>query len=347
MANLKMTLACWNYDRTRALMDGSVKPDGIDLTYHNSFPAATFHRMMDKHEFEASELGLTFYLDKLQEDVPPFVAIPAFPIRLFSHSAIYINTNKGIEQPKDLVGKKIGEFFLYGHDAGTWAKGILQDHYGVPIDSYENLIGGVERPTPPLSWYKQKPPAHIKVRHIGTETTLDKMLDVGEIDALFSALVPPSMVRGSKNVRRLFPDFESVERDYYKTTGIFPIQHIVAIRRDVYEGNPWVAKSLYKAFKEARDSAYELYRHQAENMHRMFMVPWITQHFLEVQALLGDEWFPYGLKRNYKPLDTFLRYHYEQGLSKRRFKPEDFSCRRRSTTKAAASTERQWSRVWR
>ena len=222
MANLKMTLACWNYDRTRALMDGSVKPDGIDLTYHNSFPAATFHRMMDKHEFEASELGLTFYLDKLQEDVPPFVAIPAFPIRLFSHSAIYINTNKGIEQPKDLIGKKIGEFFLYGHDAGTWAKGILQDHYGVPIDSYENLIGGVERPTPPLSWYKQKPPAHIKVRHIGTETTLDKMLDVGEIDALFSALVPPSMVRGSKNVRRLFPDFESVERDYYKTTGIFP-----------------------------------------------------------------------------------------------------------------------------
>src|SRR4051794_4793851 len=148
MTDLKMTLACWNYDRTRALMDGSVKPEGIDLTYHNSFPAATFHRMMGKREFEASELGLTFYLDTLHEDDPPFVAIPVYPIRLFSHSAIYINTNKGIEQPKDLIGKKIGEFFLYGHDAGTWSKGILQDHYGVPVDSYSNYIGGVERPTP-------------------------------------------------------------------------------------------------------------------------------------------------------------------------------------------------------
>jgi len=203
MADLKMTLACWNYDRTRALMDGSVKPEGIELTYHNSFPAATFHRMMGKREFEASELGLTFYLDTLNEDDRPFVAIPVYPIRLFSHSAIYINTNKGIEQPKDLIGKKIGEFFLYGHDAGTWSKGILQDHYGVPVDSYSNYIGGVERPTPPLPWYKQKPPPHIRVQHIGTETTLDAMLDAGEIDALFSALVPPSMTRGSKNVARL------------------------------------------------------------------------------------------------------------------------------------------------
>jgi 4,5-dihydroxyphthalate decarboxylase len=214
MADLKMTLACWNYDRTRALMDGSVKSEGIELTYHNSFPAATFHRMMGKREFEASELGLTFYLDSLHEDDPPFVAIPAYPIRLFSHSAIYINTNKGIREPKDLIGKRIGEFFLYGHDAGTWSKGILQDHYGVPIDSYSNFIGGVERPTPPLPWYTQKPPLHIKVQHIGTETTLDAMLEAGEIDALFSALVPPSMARGSKNISRLFPDFEAVERNY-------------------------------------------------------------------------------------------------------------------------------------
>jgi 4,5-dihydroxyphthalate decarboxylase len=323
MADLKLTLACWNYDRTRALMDGSVKPEGIELNYHNSFPAATFHRMMGKREFEASELGLTFYLDTLHEDDPPFVAIPVYPIRLFSHSAIYINTTKGIEQPKDLIGKRIGEFFLYGHDAGTWAKGILQDHYGVPIDSYSNLIGGVERPTPPLPWYKQKPPAHINVQHIGTDTTLDAMLDAGEIDALFSALVPPSLTKKSKNVRRLFPNFEKVEREYFKSTGIFPIQHVVAIRKDVYRANPWVARSLYQAFKEARDNAYENYRHQAENMHRMFMIPWITQHCLEMQELLGDDWFPYGLTRNYKPIETFLRYHYEQGLSKRRFKPED------------------------
>ena len=117
----------------------------------------------------------------------------------------------------------------------------------------------MERPTPPLPWYKQKPPPHISVRHIGIETTLDKMLDDGEIDALFSALVPPSMTRGSKNIARLFPDFEKAERDYYKTTCIFPIQHVVAIRKDVYKANPWIAASLYKAFKESRDKAYETY----------------------------------------------------------------------------------------
>src|SRR3954465_4817738 len=111
MTDLKMTLACWNSGRRGAVMDGRVKPGGIYLTYHNSFPAATFHRMMGKREFEASELGLTFYPATLQEDAPPFVAIPLFPVRLFCHSAIYINIHKGIEQPKDLIGKKIGEFF--------------------------------------------------------------------------------------------------------------------------------------------------------------------------------------------------------------------------------------------
>ena len=323
MADLKMTLACWNYDRTRALMDGSVKPEGIDLTYHNSFPAATFHRMMGKREFEASELGLTFYLDTLHDDDPPFVAIPVYPIRLFSHSAIYINTNKGIdaaEGPDRQEDRRVlplrprRRHLVEGHPAGPLRRADRQ------LFQLHRRRGAADAAA---ALVQAKPPPHIKVQHIGTETTLDKMLDAGEIDALFSALVPPSMARGSKNIARLFPDFEKVERDYYKSTGIFPIQHVVAIRKDVYKANPWVATSLYDAFKDSRDKAYEIYRHQSENMHRMFMVPWMTQHFLEMQALLGDDWFPYGLKRNYKPLDTFLRYHYEQGLSKRRFKPED------------------------
>src|SRR4029079_16844635 len=120
------------------------------------------------------------------------------------------------------------------------------------------------------------------------------------------------MPGGSKNIARLFPDFEKTEREYYKTTGIFPIQHVVAIRKDVYKANPWVAKSLYDAFKQSRDKAYETYRHQAENMHRMFMVPWITQHFSEMQALLGDDWVPYGLKGNYQQVHSCLRSHYVQ-----------------------------------
>jgi 4,5-dihydroxyphthalate decarboxylase len=265
---------------------------------------------------------LTFYLATLHEDDPPFVAIPVYPIRLFCHAQIYVNANAGIERPQDLAGRRVGEFFLYGHDAGIWSKGILSDEYGVPIDSYSTVIGGVEHPTPPLDWYPRKPPSHFKVQHIGTGTTLDAMLDSGEIDALFSALVPASLRRKSPNVRRLFPDFEADERDYFRRTGIFPIQHIVAIRRDVYRQHPWVARSLYDAFKAARDLAYTLYRHQSANMHRMFMIPWMTQHCAEMQELLGDDWFPYGVQRNWKALDTFCRYYQEQGLTDRRFTPE-------------------------
>jgi 4,5-dihydroxyphthalate decarboxylase len=324
MTDLPITLACWNYDRTRALMDGSVKPDGINLRYENLFPADNFPRMMRDREFEAAELGLTFYLATLHLDDPPFVAIPVYPIRLFCHAQIYINTHAGIERPQDLLGKRVGEFFLYGHDAGIWSKGILSDHYGVPADSYRaTLIGGVEHPTPPLPWYPLKPPAHLPVQHVGTGTTLDAMLDAGEIDALFSALVPASLRRNSPNVARLFPNFETVERDYFRQTGIFPIQHIVAIRKDVYRQNPWVAGSLYKAFAAARDQAYATYRHQAANMHRAFMIPWITQHCLDMQDLLGDDWFPYGVQRNWKALDTFCRYFQEQGLTTRRFRPEE------------------------
>jgi 4,5-dihydroxyphthalate decarboxylase len=323
VTDLPITLACWNYDRTRALMDGRVKPDGIALRYENLFPADNFPRMMRDRAFEAAELGLTFYLATLHEDNPPFVAIPVYPIRLFCHAQIYVNTNSGIERPQDLAGRRVGEFFLYGHDAGIWSKGILNDHYGVPIDSFSTVIGGVEHPTPPLDWYPRKPPSHLKVQHIGTGTTLDAMLDSGDIDALFSALVPASLRRKSPNVRRLFPDFEAVERDYFRRTGIFPIQHIVAIRRDVYRQHPWVARSLYDAFKAARDLAYTLYQHQSANMHRMFMIPWMTQHCAEMQELLGDDWFPYGVQRNWKALDTFCRYYQEQGLTDRRFTPEE------------------------
>ena len=324
MADLKMTLACWNYDRTRALMDGSVKPEGIDLTYHNSFPAATFHRMMGKREFEASELGLTFYLDTLHEDDPPFVAIPVYPIRLFSHSAIYINTNKGIREPKDLVGKKIGEFFLYGHDAGTWSKGILQDHYGVPIDSYSNYIGGVERPTPPLALVQaEAAAAHPGAAHRHRDDARrdarrgrDRRAVLGAGAAVDGARLKEhraAVSRFREGRARLLQDHRHLSDPARRRDPQGRLQG-QSLGREValqgLQGSP--------ATRPMR-----LYRHQSENMHRMFMVPWITQHFLEMQALLGDDWFSYGLKRNYKPLDTFLRYHYEQGLSKRRFKPED------------------------
>jgi 4,5-dihydroxyphthalate decarboxylase len=140
---------------------------------------------------------------------------------------------------------------------------------------------------------------------------------------LYSAQVPPSLVAGSRRIRYLFDDPEATGRQYFRKTGTFPIMHVVAIRKDVYRANPWVARSLYEAFTEAKHRAEELYRSQAQHMHRLFMIPWLSAHIEENRALMGDDSWPYGLERNRKPLDTFLRYHYEHGLSQRRFQPED------------------------
>ncbi len=323
MANLKLTLACWNYDRTRALMDGSVRPEGIELTYLNLFVADIFQRMVRNKEFEVSELGLTFYIGTLGLEEPPFIAIPVFPLRFFRHSAVFVNTASGIESPKDLIGKKVGELFLYGHDAGIWAKGILSDEYGVPTNSYPYYVGGLDRPVPKWDWLPFQPPSNVRVQQLGPNQTLDGMLEAGEIDALYSAIVPPSLLKGSKNVRRLFENYEAVEREYFRKTGIFPIMHTLVIRKDIYQKDPWVAQSLYKAFKEAKNQASNLYKAGEPFMHGLFMIPWLTAHREENRKLMGDDLWPYGLEPNRKVLETFLRYHHEQGLSKRRFKPEE------------------------
>ena len=322
MANLPIKLACWNYDRTRALMDGSVKAEGVDMTYLNLFPAESFRRMVKDKEFEVSELGLTFYIGTLDLKDPPFVALPIFPLRFFRHSAIYVNTEQ-VRTPKDLVGRNVGELFFYGHDAGLWAKGILAEEYGVPIDSVSYSVGGMDHFVPKWDWLPFEPPAKVKVRQLDPNQTLDAMLESGEIAALYSALTPPSLLKGSKKVARLFPDYETVERDYFRKTSIFPIMHTLVIRRDVYEKNRWLAQSIAKAFKDARDQAYQLYKVGDGLMHGMFMVPWFTAHRDENRALLGEDPYPYGVEANRKVLDTFCRYHHEQGLSKRRYKPEE------------------------
>jgi 4,5-dihydroxyphthalate decarboxylase len=320
---MKLSFSCWNYDRVQALLDGRVTPDGIDLEFHANFPAVTFQQAMRNGKFDACELGLTFYLATLHAPDPPFVAIPVYPVRLFLHSAIYVNANSGIDKPQDLIGKRVGELFVYGHDAGTFAKGVLADHYGVPTDSYRYFVGGVDRPMEEWTWFPLKPPANVQWEHIGADRTLDQMLVDGEIDALVSAIVPPSYLKRDGTVRRLFDDSAAVEREYFRTSGIFPIMHVVAIRKQVYRENPWVARSLYDALTKAKDVAEELYRSQEANMHRLFMVPWLTELREENQRLMGDDLWPYGVEPNRAALDTFLRYHHEQGVSRRRFAPED------------------------
>ncbi len=318
MSKLRLSLACWNYDRTRALMDGSVQPDGIDLTYLNLPVEETFFRMLRHREFDVAEMSLSSYAVSMFREPGPFVAIPIFPSRFFRHSCIYVNANAGIRVPKDLIGKRIGTP-EYQMTAPVWIRGILSDHYGVPVDSVTYCTGGEEEPGRPEKLKLDLPP-NITVEPIGEKKTLAAMLASGEIDALHTARMPSTFSTGGGSVRRLFENYKDVEQSYFRETGIFPIMHTLVVRRDVYEQNRWVARSLYKAFVEAQKRTYDdLYVTAALKA----MLPWLTAHVEETRALMGDDFWSYGFDRNRATLATFLRYHHEQGLSKRLLEPEE------------------------
>jgi 4,5-dihydroxyphthalate decarboxylase len=318
VSKLRLSLACWNYDRTRGLLEGRIPVDGIDLTYLNLPVEETFFRMLRHHEFDVAEMSLSSYVMSCFAETPPFIAIPVFPSRFFRHSCIYVNRNSGIREPKDLIGKRVGtpEFQM---TAGVWIRGTLSDEYQVPVTSVSYFNGGEEQPGRSEK-LKLDLPAEIRLQSIPETKTLAAMLDAGEIDALYTARMPSTFTPGSGSVRRLFENYPSVERDYYLKTKIFPIMHTVVIRRQVYENYPWVAQSLFKAFVLAQREVYQdLYQTAALK----FMLPWLVRHVEDTRALMGQDFWSYGFTPNQHVLETFLRFSYEQGLSKRHLKPQD------------------------
>jgi 4,5-dihydroxyphthalate decarboxylase len=319
---LRLSLACWDYDRTRALVDGRVQPDGIELIYLNQPVEETFFRMLRFQEFDASEMSLSSYVASLGRAEPPFIAIPAFPSRFFRHSCIFVSAKSGIRQPADLKGKRIG-VPEYQMTAPVWIRGILSDEYGVKVTEVQHLSGGEEEPGRDEKLKLDLPPS-IKLTPIGPTQTLSGMLAAGELDALVTARAPSTFQSKPDAVKRLFPDYVAKEKEYFKRTKIFPIMHTVVIRRDVYAKNPWVAQSLYKAFVAAKKIAADMYNQTAALTS---MLPWSVAAADEARAEMGDDWWPYGLGPNRHVLETFLRYHHEQGLSKRLFKPEELFAR--------------------
>lgn len=324
MSDLKLKIGCTEYDHAHALFDGTVKIDGVDAKFESAkIVSDIFERMVRNQEYDASELGLTFYLRTLEFDDPPFIAIPVFPNRQFRHSAIFINTSSGIKKPEDLAGKIIGEFGLYGHDAGVWPKGILSDEYGVMPEQCRWIIGASDWYMPPYDFVPQPHPANVDVAPVPEGKALGPMLEAGEIDAFISAVTPQCFLNDSPRVARLFPDYETDERDYYRRTGIFPIMHTVVIRRELLKEHPGLARSIYQGFCDSKKAAMEQYRKGRMEQHGHLMIPWFTPLFDENRRLFSDDWWPYGIEANRKAIDTFLRYFFEQGLSKRQWACED------------------------
>jgi 4,5-dihydroxyphthalate decarboxylase len=318
MPNLKLTLACWDYDRTRPLIDGRVRPEGIDLDIKVMRPRQTFQRMLDRQEFHVSELSLASYTTLKGRGACPFVAIPVALSKMFRHSCIYVRTDAGIKASADLKGKRVGTTQL-GSTGLVFMKGMLQHDYAVEQKDIHWFIGGldgpVQRPLVPLDL-----PPDVKVDVLSGDATLEAMLDDGELDALFSLYLPSLFVNGSPHIDRLFPNYKEREQDYFRRTRIFPIMHTVVVREDVHREHPWVARSIYKAFLAARDLAIDgLYDTDALRVS----LPWLIEHVEESWRVLGKDFWAYGLEANRPTWEAIGRYVHEQGLSPRVVAPEE------------------------
>jgi len=318
VSKLKLTLACLDYDRVRPLMDGRVVPQGIDLNIINLRPRETFPRMLERSEFEASELSLASYTILKAKGDTRFQAIPVALSKLFRHSCIYIRKGAGIKSPGDLKGKRVGTT-QYGSTAVVFMKGLMQDEYGVRPEDMHWFMGGLEaavqNPLLPL-----KLPDKFKLEFLKEGVTLEHMLERGELDALFSIYLPPSFLAGKAHIARLFPEYKTAEQAYYRKTGIFPIMHTVVLRRDIHDANPWAARNLFAAFEAAKDIAIDgLYDTDALHLS----LPFLLDHVEENWRVFGPDFWSYGFEANKATLTAIGRWVHDQGLAPRVVKPEE------------------------
>ena len=312
MTRLNLTLACGDYDRTRAIRTGEVQPDGVELNVVTLAPEEMFHRMARFREFDVSELSLSTYT-VLRGRGEPLVAVPVFPSFSFRHSSIFVGAAAGITAPKDLIGKRVG-VPKYHMTAAVWIRGMLDDEYGVaPKDIHwfeggeGSLVKEVDVTLPP----------DVRRESVPAGRNLGDMVAAGELDAFVGARRPAAF---GERVRRLFPDFRRAERAYYEKTGIFPIMHTLVLKEELARQHPWLPRSLYDAFVEAKRRAYQRLQFTAA---LTVSLPWLVAEAEETKALMGDDPFPYGVARNRKTLETLAGYTYGQGLAPRRLKVEE------------------------
>ena len=318
---LKLTYAGGLYDRTVALQNGSVSAEGIDLNFVMMHAGEFQRRQARNAEFDASEFSLSTYTILFSQGDSRLIGIPVFPSRRFRHSDIYINTKSGIRQPQDLAGKRVGAM-EYQQTAGVWIRGILEDQYGVGAEQIEWYFGGYHEPKNYTERVPVALPSNVRTVTISNRQSLNEMLDHGEIDALMGATPPPSFRNRSPNVGRLFPNYKDVELAYFKQTGIFPIMHMVALKREIYEKNPWVAASLYKAFVRAKiQGMRHMEFHYGGGL--FCSLPWLWSHLEETREQIGPDPFMYGVEENRSVLEAFLRYSFRQGMITKQLAVED------------------------
>lgn len=318
MSRLKLTMAGGRYDRTRSLIDGSTKPEGIDLEYMEMPIEEVFWRLLRYSEFDVSECSLAYYLISKCQGGPEYVAIPVFPSRCFRHGFIFVNRKSGIERPQDLKGKTIG-IPEYSMTAMLWLRGLFEHEYGVKPQDIKWRVGGIEEPDR-ADRMDVRMKADVDIQLIPKTASLNGMLEAGEIDVLISPRVPSAYRKKNPDIVRLFPDYKNDERAYYQKAGFLPIMHTVVIRKSLYEREPWIAQSLFKAFRESGQRCEEV---MLDVNALPYCLPWYLPALEETIDTFGDNFWPEGFDANWKNVETLMTFAKEQGLIDRLFKPEE------------------------
>jgi 4,5-dihydroxyphthalate decarboxylase len=309
-APIKLNFACGLYDRMLRLYTGEVKPEGIDLTFTAlDEPRDIFDRMAGKNEFDMAEMSSSEYISRFDAKQCPFVALPVFASRVFRHGFIFVNRNAGIRTPKDLAGKRIG-VPLYTMSAAVWIRGLLKDEYGVDLSNVTWVEGALKS-----SGAHGNPSAMPLLKPVKIETNtsgkpMNKMLADGDVDAVIASRTPESL-GSNPDVVRLIPNFREVEKDYYRRTHIFPIMHLIVIRRDVFDAHPFVAQSMYDAFCVSKKHAFDLMR---ELGALRYMLPWLTDDVDEIRDVFGGDPWPYGIEANRPTIGALVSYLADQNL---------------------------------
>ena len=317
MNKLRLSVAMGDYDRTRALLDGRVQIDGVDPVYMTLYPEEMFFRAMRSQDFDICELSFSSYMVKTAQNTCPYVAIPVFLSRAFRHTSIYVRKDR-VHKPEDLKGRRIGlpEYQLSAH---VWARAILQDDHGVHPEDVTWLRGGIETPGRPEK-IALKLPAGVRLENAPEGTTISELLDRGEIDGFMAPRPPSAQALSNPAVGWLFDDPTAAAKDYFKRTGIFPIMHVVGVRKTLCDAHPWLPMAVFKAFNQAKGAALEAL---SDTSATKVTLPFVEEQLKAARETMGQDFWSYGVAANRATLDAFLRHHHAQGLSQKRMQIEE------------------------
>jgi 4,5-dihydroxyphthalate decarboxylase len=316
MSKLRLSVAIGDYDRNRPLIDGAVRIDGVDPVFMTLYPEEIFFRALRTQDFDICELSLSSFTVKTAAGDNPYVGVPCFVSRAFRHTSIYVRTDR-IKEPKDLRRRTVGvpEYQL---TANVWARAILQDDYGIAPSDIRWVRGAIEH-AGRVEKINIKLPPGVVLENAPEGRTISDLIDKGEIDG-FMAPRAPYLPRPNPNVGWLFRDPVATAKDYFKRTGIFPIMHLVGVRRTLVDAHPWLPVAVMKAFEQSKAAALA---HLIDTSATKVTLPFIEEQIAATRELMGEDFWPYGLEPNRKALETFLHHHHGQGLSLRLVKVEE------------------------